>query len=392
MIEPIDSFLGLTCTINTTEDCNLRCKYCYEVNKCNKTINMDYCKKFIDIVTADPSTLGPVMEKLANKGIVFDFIGGDSLMNVDIVDEAMSYIVYKLNKSNHPAKDNYRFSISTNGTLFGNMKVRNFCEKWQKVLDLSVSIDGCPEIHDMNRVFPNGEGSMSKILEWWPWYQKVFDLSSKSTKSTLAKNSIPYLYDSLKFMHEDMGIDYIYQNFIMEDMHCTDADWEELDRQFEKCVDYVLEHRHDLWWRPLSYKVGEVHEELPHEGFCGSGGMPALGIDGYIYPCFRWLPHTMKEGNTKYQDFRVGHVNDIEPGKMPLDAFLRVQEGACRDVCTTEEKCKKCEYESVCPYCIAGGFAETGKLVRLTHICNVTKMQEKWGAIYWRKYNEIENA
>ena len=33
MIENIPNFEGLNCTINTTEDCNLRCKYCYEINK-----------------------------------------------------------------------------------------------------------------------------------------------------------------------------------------------------------------------------------------------------------------------------------------------------------------------------------------------------------------------
>ena len=39
MIRNLEEFPGLNCTINTTEQCNLRCKYCYEVSKRSRNID-----------------------------------------------------------------------------------------------------------------------------------------------------------------------------------------------------------------------------------------------------------------------------------------------------------------------------------------------------------------
>ena len=54
MIEDIKEFYGLSCTINTTEDCNLRCKYCYETCKKPLSIDLDKCFKFVDLCLEDP--------------------------------------------------------------------------------------------------------------------------------------------------------------------------------------------------------------------------------------------------------------------------------------------------------------------------------------------------
>ena len=58
MIETPHFEKGLNITINTTEDCNLRCKYCYEIKKKKKSIDFETCKKFIDILVTDENLLG----------------------------------------------------------------------------------------------------------------------------------------------------------------------------------------------------------------------------------------------------------------------------------------------------------------------------------------------
>ena len=80
MIKNWPTFDGMNCTINTTENCNLRCKYCYEINKCARSINPEYCYKFVDLLTD-----GDKLEKLLRPnetelrhGLIIDFIGGDS--------------------------------------------------------------------------------------------------------------------------------------------------------------------------------------------------------------------------------------------------------------------------------------------------------------------------
>ena len=412
MLRDIDYFYGLNCTINTTENCNLRCKYCYEINKNEKTIDFEKCKKFIDLVfsdkiieknedickiTDDPIGVGNWNNKLslpsaANSGAdvyhgrVFDFIGGDSLINPELLDKILTYI----NTINFNAKNKllygWRASITSNGTLFEREDVRNFCEKWKDDLSITISIDGCPEIHDKNRVYPDGSGSMDTILKWWPWYKKTFPLDSLGTKSTCNKDSIPYLYDSLKFMHEELGLVYIRQNFIMEDMHLTSEDLKEFDRQMEKCTEYYFDHYNEFFWGILGDEFMKLSELWPYEkdfsedfyitGRCGSGIMPALGVDGNIYPCFRWLNHTQSE-------YSAGSmcVGNIDEGFINADNFKKVALGAIRCNCTKEEKCRDCKYEHACPYCIGGCYSEYGDFIRTTHICEIIKIQAKWAEI-----------
>ena len=386
---------GLNVTFNTTEDCNLRCKYCYEINKRPFHLELDKAKKFIDILLHDPDPCllndSDKLSRVYSLGIILDFIGGDALMNVDLLDKILTYWVQQVNTVDTPNAKIWRYtwraSISSNGTLFGQPDVRAFCEKWKDNLSLGVSIDGCPEIHDAYRVFPDGKGSMDAILENWEWYQRTFPNNGISTKATCSKASIPYLYDSLVFMHEKLGMSQINQNFIMEDMHLEDADYRLLDEQLHKCADYVLEHCDELYWSMLGSHIVSAHkstgDDWEKQGQCGSGAMPALAIDGRIYPCFRWLPHTQQEAG-------VMSVGDVENGFNHKENFKKVREGAYRCNCTREEKCRDCEYESACPYCIGGCYAEFGDFIRTTHICEVAKLQVKWARYYWTKYLEMK--
>ena len=86
---------GFNVTFNTTETCNLRCTYCYEINKKNKHLDIAKAKKFIDLLIKedDPCALDsdPTWkDSLKNKGITLDFIGGDSFMNVELLDQILT--------------------------------------------------------------------------------------------------------------------------------------------------------------------------------------------------------------------------------------------------------------------------------------------------------------
>jgi len=390
MIKNLDIFPGLNCTINTTEQCNLRCKYCYEVSKRSRNIDFELCKKFIDMIATCSGSMTDEMKKLAKEGLIFDFIGGDSLVDPALLDKIAHYVTYKLNAVQHPARDMWRMSISTNGTLFSRPDVRDFCERWNDLLCVGVSIDGCPEIHDKYRVFPNGEGSMSVIREWLPWYRQTFPVQSLSTKSTCSKASIQYLYDSLVYMYEELGFKYINQNFIMEDTGCTDEDYVLLDKQLEKCVSYVLDHRHEMYWGMLDRNfLTRKKPEDPIEdiGRCGSGCMPCLSLDGLIYPCFRWLPISQPDGKGP----EIAISGDANKGVWYPETFDYILKNSTRKSCTKDEKCLTCIYEPCCSYCIGGCYAEYKEFRRTTHICEITKLQAKWAEIYWREYESLEN-
>lgn len=389
MIKRPGFFEGLDATFNTTENCNLRCKYCYETCKTTKSIDLEDCKKFIDYIAS-----GKILEEMPRteefnsnitRGVIFDFIGGDSLIDVNLLDKIFRYATLKMSlrdKSLYPK--GYRFNICTNGTLFKRKEVRDFCERWKNNLSLNVSIDGCPEIHDLNRVYPDGRGSMNDILEWWPWYKRNFPSDASSTKSTCSKESIPYLYDSLKFMHETLELTYVPQNFIMEENYCTENDYALLEDQMEKCINYLLDHRNDLYWSMIEDEevlYGSDSRRDVSRSYCGSGWMPTISISGDIYPCMRWLAPSQ---NGEEGVMKLGNIND----KLDFSNMNLVQEKSRRINCSDEE-CLNCECEHFCAFCIAGGYAESKEFKRTKHICRITKIRAKYSKIYWERYHEI---
>lgn len=392
MIDNLNSFDGVEFTINTTTDCNLRCTYCYEHKKPG-SMSLDTARRYIDIILSDPdpcSIKGTQYEDMY-KGIVLDFIGGDSLMNPALLHDILSYFQYKLWKTGNRARNNWRCSISTNGTLFQREDVRDFCLRWRDNLSLSVSIDGCPEIHDRYRVFADRRPSMPEILRGWGWYKSAFPLQAMSTKATCSKASIPYLYESLQWMHETLGLRYINQNFIMEDTGCTEDDYQELERQMEKCIRYVALHQDDLYWSMIDREriayPAESSSSFEACGHCGSGMMPTLTLDGRIYPCFRWLPIAQKG-----RDISSFVIGDTERGLWNKKALEAVRLGGIRANCTKDGKCLKCELEPICPYCIAGCYAEYGAFIRTNHICRIIQIQHKWAKRYWEEFYGKDKA
>jgi radical SAM protein with 4Fe4S-binding SPASM domain len=223
------------------------------------------------------------------------------------------------------------------------------------VLSLGISIDGCPAIHDKNRIFaergPEGEeiGSMGEIIKWWPWLQEINPSYCEVTKATCSRESIPYLFESLQFMHEELGITYINQNFIMEPNGCTEEDYLLLEEQLNKCIEYVFNHQKEVFWSMIDerfiHRLSDANNESLDTSWCGSGAMPALGINGKIYPCFRWLPHT-QEDQDKSEEFCVG---DIWNGITRKENFRRIREATRRVISPPE--CLICEYEPCCSYC-----------------------------------------
>lgn len=386
-----EGYKGLNVVFNTTEDCNLRCTYCYEINKTKKTLSLEHAKKFIDMLLDDPKPIGndPETDNIVeNNGLILDFLGGDSLMDVELIRQILYYFMWTANLKNHRWANRWRASISSNGTLLNRPDVIEFLEEFNGSISLGISVDGCPEIHDKYRVFPDGSGSSSEILSQWPWYEDYCRRSGQNTmtKATLAKDSIPYLYDSLVYLHETLGLKEIDMNFIMEDMGLTKEDCKIFDEQMKLCVEYVLERSDDIYWAMLDKeKIGEpFDEESKLVRRCGSGAMPTLGIDGNIYPCFRWLPHTVTK-IPNLEKFILGNVSD---GKfINKEGFQEVRDATVWKV--SDDECRKCEVQSACPFCIAGCYSEFHEFKRTKYICELTKINSKWAKYYWDKIEEL---
>ena len=366
MIPTLEQYQGLNVTFNVTEECNLRCRYCYELDKRPGDLPLDYAKRFADLLISDPDPIGAAQtgnEWMLRNGLVMDLIGGDALMRPELCRSILRYWTWA--STGHRWGTRWRASIATNGTLFGDPMVKEFLEEFASNISLGISIDGCPTIHNLNR-----SNSMPEIMKHWQWYMD-FAGKTASTKSTCNRESIPYLLESLRFMHEELGLRHINQNFVFEDLSLTEEDYAELDQQLGACVEYCELHRDDLYFGLLAPDtMAKEGQGVIDKGWCGAGSMPALAITGKIYPCFRFLPHTMSDRGLDF------HVGDIWNGFDHKERFLEVRAQTREKI--SPEECRTCSVESSCAWCIGGAYSECGRFYRQTNICRIHKLQAKW--------------
>ena len=377
MIRCPEPYRGQVFTVIVTNDCNLRCRYCYETDKgCRGTVSLKDVDAFASMLISGVFDIGMDSYEI-------DLLGGDALMHPDLCGKIIDTFLKRMVLEDFEGRNRVKFSICSNGTLFSRKDVRDFLLRYRPLLSLGVSIDGSPRLHDLNRVYKDGRGSMAEILMWWPWFRENFPEDSLFTKATLSRESIPYMHESLSFMHEELGLKYIHQNFIMEDSHLAPADIELFSDQMEKCSDYVFEHRDDLYWSMLDRvytKRKKPGEKIPDIPRCGSGVMPTMDIDGKLYACPRWCPFAIGKNTISIGDVRTG---DYFPEKARL-----IADGSKRSAITWHEHCMECEYEEQCAFCPAGCYGEYGELKRTMHICPVTRIQSEAAAVYWRRIDE----
>ena len=138
-------------TFIVTKDCQLACKYCYLVGKNTKErMSWDVAKKAIDYILDNP-------EDFPETSVVWDFIGGEPFLEIDLIDKICDYIKVELYRRNHPWFNSYRFSFSTNGINYDSEKVQNFINKNMDHLSIGITIDGTKQKHDLNRIWKTRE-------------------------------------------------------------------------------------------------------------------------------------------------------------------------------------------------------------------------------------------
>ena len=122
-------------TFSITDDCNLRCTYCYFTHKTHKNkMSFSTAQKAIDDILTNPSNN-------SFEGVIWEFIGGEPTIEMNLVDKISDYILYKMYKLNHKWLYCYRFMIGTNGLLYSSKEFQNYIKKHQGNLTVAVTID-----------------------------------------------------------------------------------------------------------------------------------------------------------------------------------------------------------------------------------------------------------
>ena len=237
-----DRVLSQNVTFQVTDDCNLSCCYCYQVNKGKNSMSFETAKKFVDLIISGDKGLHDYINPEKSPGIIIEFIGGEPFMEIELIDQICDYFTQQLIEKHHPWATKYIFSICSNGVLYFDEKVQKFLRKWNGHISFSVTIDGNKELHDACRKFPDGRPSYDiAVAAAQDWMSRGYQMGSKIT---IAPENVSFLYDAITHMI-DLGYTEINANCVYE------KGWEPkhatvLYEEMKKLADYFLENNLDF--------------------------------------------------------------------------------------------------------------------------------------------------
>lgn len=384
--ESINPTVAKTVTFQVTDDCNLKCSYCYQINKGHRKMSFETAKKFIDLLISGEKGFEEYFYSSKTPGIILDFIGGEPMIEYELLDSIMDYFQYKMITLNHHWKSTWRGSISTNGTLY-NDDIKSFLRKHHMHISYSVSLDGNKELHDSCRVFPDGGGSYD--LAYRTIRDRLDNNYIMGTKITIAHDNLPFLYDAIKHMY-DIGFKEVNANCVYENV------WENGDPllfydQSKKIADYLLSNNNfstkDCTLFDKTFFIPQEETDLTN--WCGGVGMMiACDPDGWLYPCLRYMESSV---GTDVTPFRIGHVDKgigyTEEYKQRIHCMHCVD----RKTQSTDE-CFYCPISKGCAWCSGYNYQCTGTPdKKVTYICEMHKARALANIYYWNKLYKLNN-
>ena len=369
-------------TFIVTKDCQLACKYCYLVGKNTKEqMSWDVAKHAIDYILDNEDD-----SLFSYESVVWDFIGGEPFLEIDLIDKICDYIKTELYRRNHHWFNSYRLSFSTNGINYNSQKVQNFIAKNIDHLSIGFSVDGNRQKHDLNRIWKGDgieRGSYDDVVRNVPLWLSQFP--NASTKVTISSADIPYIKESVLHLYS-LGIHEVNINCVFEDVW-EDGDDKKFEEQLMELADAIIDNDYykDYACSFYTEQMGQPMDcKLENGNWCGAGQMLAVDAAGNFYPCTRFAQYSLRDKNA----WIIGNIKDgIDKNK--LRPFLTL------DRCTqSTQECIDCEVASGCAWCQGENYdaADTPTIYqRATAICKMHKARVRANNYYWNKlYRKLE--
>ncbi len=316
-----------------TENCNLRCTYCFEGGtRCiEKYMSKEVAFKTVDYL------LSQAIENDVDS-ISITFFGGEPTICPELMTDIMNYTETKAREANIKTK----YSIITNGTIF-NEKLEVFFDTWRSYkdnkIDVQLSIDGLPEIQDKKRPCAITNLSSSKLVEetvtkYKEYYAKHnIDLDRLHIHACVSKESLPRIYDSFMYFTKTLGILNSKFAWVIED------DWDDNDLNIFSEEMYKMIKR-------LADTTTNL-ERFPFKHFTKCSGcsvgqnLMCVDTDGNIYPCHRFFFNNIKNRQSVILGNVFDKVIDTKRRNQYINLdYTKMAPEACQICIATNHACK----------------------------------------------------
>ena len=369
-------------TFQVTEDCCMRCTYCYQHNKTHHKMTFEIAKKFIDKMLNDEYK---EINRNNTFGVVFSFIGGEPLMEIKLINQIWTYFIEQMIEKQHPWLFHSSFSICSNGLLYLNQDVQNFINRYHTMGGLTFSIDGNKELHDACRIDLVGNGTYDRAVMAMKDY---IALTGKmpSTKMTLSPDNIYYTKEAVINLI-DLGYTDIFLNCVFE-KGWTYEHSKILYQQLKELSNYIIDNNlyDKIYISMLDENLFDPMDENNNENYCGGivGKNYGFSIDykGDIYPCVRYMESSL---NGKQKPLVIGNINDGQQITKDQKENYKLLSNITRRSQSTD-KCFYCPIANGCSWCSGYCYEENGTPnKRTTYICEMHQARALANCYYWNK-------
>ncbi len=352
----------LNVQINLTLRCNLLCKYCHANSSPSSRLEMDR-DILLDVVR--------FLERLPKTYISLEFQGGEPFLKFDLMEELVERV-----RNEVKDKKVVETVVISNGTVIDKDIAR-----WvaKNNVSVSVSLDGPKEMHDSQRVYPNGKGTYEDVLHAITLLRDAGGFPTST--ATITKNTVK-LGGAERVIEEYVkrGFPFIFYRPIMDAGRGEDN--EELALRAEEFFEFVkgsIEKVVQLKREGVVFRDKFVEKFLQNifgkgtrsysclRDVCGAGiTQLVVAPDGWLYPCdvMKVLP-----------EFRVGRLeNQYEEVMMNVLNSMMV----LPDI---SAECPSCPYIAFCGFCKRWNYGISRSLLPyhfLSEDCKFKKMFFKY--------------
>lgn len=339
--------------LHVSHDCDLRCNYCFasqgDFKGARQLMSLETGKKALEFLVENSGN---------RKNLEVDFFGGEPLMNFDVVKELTLY-GQELNKKHDK---NIRFTITTNGLMLDDDKIDFINEHMVNVV---MSLDGRPEVHDRMRPTVNQKGSYEIVKNNFKRLLEKRGEKSSYIRGTFTGYNLDFDKDVLHFFDEgfesvsmepvvtDESLDYAIQR---EDLPEVLESYERLALAYKERKDQnpALQFFHfmvDLSNGPCLAKK---------RSGCGAGvEYVAITPSGDIYPCHQFVGE---------EDFLLGTLETGIVNTQVTDDFAKAR-------VDEKDACQTCWNQNFCSGgCHANAYYNHGTILKPYEIgCEMQK-------------------
>lgn len=346
-----------TIIFRTTNECNLRCKYCYDANNHDNEISKNIATKtFLENEKAILQDMKKILNGEKRPKIIFH--GGEPLLvDANVLDDFCGSLLKEM-----PA----RLSIQTNGTLINEDTIKLF-EKYN--INVGLSLDGANEYQNSARIFKSGKNSFSTVME------KIKLLNAKNVHfgiiisiNKLHLGAEKELYDFIADNNLNCNIRPVYSSLNGDNSLVMSSD------------EYIMffKNLYDIWYndsqkRVSTRQINEFYKELKkvvtndyRDRICecsNSCFLDFISLDPYgeLYSCNRLY---------NIPEFYYGNIRN-----MSMDEVKKKAERlALERLIYVSDECKECNIFNKCyGGCPAEAYSSYGTINHKSDFCLIRK-------------------